>query len=337
MQNKIWNVSALLYNEELSSTPPSFDYSLNVEDVDGNTVNIWNPMGFYFLIITKFTSFCYLTPRFYDPESEQVIDVATNTIEALELFRATYSAWLGSRQPAIERLFQAFRADYNPIWNVDGVEGRIQQTTHTGTDTDKKTGDITKSGKSTTKNEGKTTTTDKGKTTTTNTGKSSNTKSGNETNEPTGQDVLTKSVTTYDDATFRDTEKDTTSFTTRKDTHTYNSVKDSYEVDSQSPLKEEYEVDSQNPLKSEYEVDSQNPLKETYEIDSQNPLKEKYNTELQKTLNLSDQDLEMTIRQGNIGIIKSQDLVMSEKDVRDMDDIINYAIYDFVHRNLVLR
>ena len=57
MQNKIWNVSALLYNEDLSSTPPSFDYSLNVTDADGNTVNLWNPTGFYFLIISKFTSF----------------------------------------------------------------------------------------------------------------------------------------------------------------------------------------------------------------------------------------------------------------------------------------
>jgi hypothetical protein len=109
------------------------------------------------------------------------------------------------------------------------------------------------------------------------------------------------------------------------DTHTYNQVTDTYSIDSQDPLKETYEVDAQNPLK------------DTYEIDAQNPLKEKYNTELQKTLNLSDQDLEMTIRQGNIGVTKSQDLVMSEKDVRDIDDIINYAIYDFVHRNLVLR
>lgn len=318
MQSKIWNVSALLYNEDLSSTPPSFDYSLNVEDADGNTVNIWNPMGFYFLIITKFTSFCYLTPRFYDPESEQMIDLATNTTEALELFRSTYAAWVQSRQPAIEKLFQAFRANYNPIWNVDGVEGRIQQTTHTGTDTDKKTGDIT--------NKGKTTNTSSGKSTTTNTGSSKNEKNGNETNEPTGSETATTAKTTFDDDTFENTQQVTTEFSAnRQDKHTYNQLSDEYTIDPDDPLKEEYEIDSQNPLKEEYEVDALNPLKEVY------------NTELQKTLNLSDQDLEMTIRQGNIGVTKSQDLVMSEKDVRDIDDIINYAIYDFVHRNLVLR
>lgn len=318
MQNRIWNVSALLYNEDLSSTPPSFDYSLNVEDADGNTVNIWNSTGFYFLIVSKFTSFCYLTPRFYDPESEQMIDFATNINEALDLFRATYGAWYASRQPAIEKLFQAFRANYNPIWNVDGVEGRVQQTTHTGTDTDKKTGDITKTGK--------TTDTSTGKSTTENTGSSKNEKNGNETTAPAGSETATTAKTTFEDDTFENTQKVTTEFSLdRMDTHTYNQVSDTYSIDAQDPLTETYEVDAQNPLK------------DTYEIDAQNPLKEKYNTELQKTLNLSDQDLEMTIRQGNIGVTKSQDLVMSEKDVRDMDDIINYAIYDFVHRNLVLR
>lgn len=318
MQNKIWNAAALLYNEDLSSTPPSYDYSLNVEDADGNTVNIWNSIGFYFLIVSKFTSFCYLTPRFYDPESEQMIDFASNTMEALELFRETYSAWVASRQPAIEKLFQALRANYNPIWNVDGVEGRIQQTTHTGTDTDKKTGDITKTGK--------TTDTSTGKSKTENTGASKNEKTGNETTAPSGSETATTAKTTFDDDTFENTQKVTTEFSVdRMDTHTYNQVTDTYSIDAQDPLTETYEVDAQNPLM------------DTYEIDAQNPLKEKYDTEVQKTLNLSDQDLEMTIRQGNIGVTKSQDLVMSEKDVRDIDDIINYAIYDFVHRNLILR
>ena len=322
MQNKIWNVSALLYNEDLSSNPPSFDYSLNVEDVDGNTVNIWNPTGFYFLIVTKFTSFCYLTPRFYDPESEQMIDFASNTTEALDLFRATYSSWVASRQPAIEKLFQALRAQYNPIWNVDGVEGHIRQSSHTG--------DVTKTGKSETTNTGQTDTTHTGQTDTTNSGSSSNERTGNETNAPAGTETATTAKTTFDDNSFEDTQQITTGFSLdRQDTHTYNQVKDTYSVDPIDPLKETYKIDAQNPLKDQYKIDAQNPLKETYKIDDQNPLKE--------ARNLSDQDLEMTIRQGNIGVTKSQDLVMSEKDVRDMDDIINYAIYDFVHRNLVLR
>ena len=298
MQNKLWNVSALLYNEDLSSTPPSFDYSLNIVDTDGNTVNLWNPIGFYFLIVTNFTSFCYLTPRFYDPESEQLIDFASDIMEAIGLFRETYSAWVASRKPAIERLYQALRAEYNPIWNVDGVEGHIHQATHTGTDTDTKTG---------TEN---IYTEDNGNITST--GKTTNTRTGNETAQPAGTETATTAKTTFDDDNFENTQKITISFSNdRLDTTTYNDVKDTYVIDGSNPLKENHDLDGKHNTT--------------------------FNTQLRKTLNLADQDLDMTIRQGNIGVTKSQDLVMSEKDVRDIDDIINYAIYDFVHRNLVLR
>lgn len=209
-----------------------------------------------------------------------------------------------------ERMFNAFMSDYNPLWNVDGVTGTIRESKHTGTDTDAKTGteNTSLSDTGTISNSGKTTTKNEGKTTTQNEGKSTNTKSGSETNTPTGQDVLTKAVTTYDDDTFRNTERDTTSFTSRTDTHTYNSVTDAYEVDSQKPLKETYEVDSQNPLKTTYEVDSQNPLKETRNLAGTNNTT--FNTSLQKTLNLKDEDLEMVIRQGNIGVTKSSELLL---------------------------
>ena len=322
MMNKLWSVSSMLYNEDFSDPQTAYDYSLTVQDEAGNDVVLWDTGNFVFLMVTKFTSFCYLTPRFYDPESEQVVDIAGDINEAINLFHMTFEAWYASRQPAIERLFQAFRAKYNPIWNVDGVEGHIRQSSHTG--------DVTKTGKSETTNTGQTDTTHTGQTDTTNSGSSSNERNGNETNAPAGTETATTAKTTFDDTDFEDTQKITTGFSLdRIDTHTYNQVKDTYAVDPLDPLKETYKIDAQNPLKDQYKIDAQNPLKETYKIDDQNPLKE--------ARNLSDQDLEMTIRQGNIGVTKSQDLVMSEKDVRDMDDIINYAIYDFVHRNLVLR
>ena len=321
MENKLWSVASMIIHEDFSDPQTAFDYSLTVQDENGNNQQIWDTGGFLFLLMTKFTSFCYLTPRFWDPVDEQMVDFAETVDDAINLFHETFSAWYASRQPAIERLFQAFRAKYNPIWNVDGVEGHIRQSSHTG--------DVTKTGKTETTNTGKTETAHTGKTETQNTGSSSNEKTGNETTEPEGSEIATTAKTTFEDSDFEDTQKITTEFDDRKDTHTFNNVKDTYSIDSLDPLTETYEIDSQNPLKDTYTVDSQNPLKETYSIDSQNPLKE--------ARNLSDQDLEMTIRQGNIGVTKSQDLVMSEKDVRDIDDIINYAIYDFVHRNLVLR
>lgn len=317
MENKLWNVPALLYNDNTT-----FDYSLTVLDENGDSVTLWDSAGFEYLIMNKFTSFNYLTPRFYDPESNTVVDAAPDISSAILNFQKCFTMWKLSRQPAIEKLFQAFRAKYNPIWNVDGVEGHIRQSSHTGS--------VTNTGQTDKTNTGKADTTNTGKTTTKNEGSSSNEKTGNETNVPVGSETATTARTTFDDDTFEDTQQITTEYSEdREDTHTYNNVKDTYEVDPLNPLKETYEVDAFNPLKESYEIDAQNPLKESYKIDADNPLKE--------TRNLSDQDLEMTIRQGNIGVTKSQDLVMSEKDVRDIDDILNYAIYDFVHRNLVLR
>ena len=233
-----------------------------------------------------------------------------------------------------ERMFNAFMSDYNPLWNVDGVTGTIRESKHTGTDTDAKTGteNTSLSDTGTISNSGKTTTKNEGKTTTQNEGKSSNTKSGSETNSPSGEEVLTKAVTTYDDDTFRNTERDTTSFTSRTDTHTYNSVKDIYEVDSEKPLKETYEVDSQNPLKTTYEVDSQNPLKETRNLAGTNNTT--FNTSLQKTLNLKDEDLEMVIRQGNIGITKSSELLQDTLSLYDNElmDFVHYVVNDCINQ-----
>lgn len=233
-----------------------------------------------------------------------------------------------------ERMFNAFMSDYNPLWNVDGVTGTIRESKHTGTDTDAKTGteNTSLSDTGTITNTGKTTTKNEGKTTTQNEGKSSNTKSGNETNSPSGEEVLTKAVTTYDDDTFRNTERDTTSFTSRTDTHTYNSVKDTYEVDSQRPLKETYEVDSQNPLKTTYEVDSQNPLEESRNLAGSNNTT--FNTSLQKTLNLKDEDLEMVIRQGNIGITKSSELLQDTLSLYDNElmDFVHYVVNDCINQ-----
>lgn len=298
MQNKLWSVASMIIHEDFSDPETAFDYGLTVADENGNDVSIWDTGGFLLLLMTKFTSFCYLTPRFWDPVDEQMVDFAETVDDAINLFHETFSAWYASRQPAIERLYQAFRAKYNPIWNVDGVEGHIHQATHTGTDTDTKTG---------TEN---IYTEDNGNITST--GKTTNTRTGNETAQPAGTETATTAKTTFDDDDFENTQKITTSFSNdRLDTTTYNNVADSYVIDGSNPLKENHDLDGKHNTT--------------------------FNTQLRKTLNLADQDLDMTIRQGNIGTTKSQDLVLAEKNVRDIDDIINYAIYDFVHRNLVLR
>ena len=312
---KTYNITHLLMSD--TST---FSYAFPITKDDGTQAILFTADEFKTIIKNQYTSFSLLSPGYYDPDNEQWVDIIPDTAAAISELHNLFQLWVKDRGPAISKLFDALRKSYNPIWNVDGVEGHILQSSHTGT--------VTNTGKSEKTNTGKSETTHTGKTDTTNSGKSSNTKTGNETSEPTGNDIAIKAVTTYDDDTFRDTEKNTTQFTSRKDTHTYNSVKDSYEVDGQNPLKESYEIDDNNPLKDSYEVDDQNPLKETYLIDSQNPL--------QESRNLSDQDLEMTIRQGNIGVTSTQSLLRQQIDLTELDDLITYAIHDFVHRYLVI-
>ena len=217
-----------------------------------------------------------------------------------------------------DRMFNAFMSDYNPLWNVDGVTGTVRQSTHTG--------DVTNTGKSETTNTGKSETTSTGKTDTTNTGKNKSTRTGNETNVPSGKDITTNKTTTFDSSTFVDTTKTENTFETRVDTHTYNNVKDEYEIDSQNPMKQSYEIDSQNPLKESYQIDSQNPLKQSYVIDSQNPLKE--------SRNLTDNDLEMVIRQGNIGTTKSSELLLDTLELYDnqLMDFVLYVVNDCINQ-----
>ena len=166
-----------------------------------------------------------------------------------------------------DRMFNTFMADYNPLWNVDGVTGTIRETngTNTGTDTD------AKSGKDTTLTE------DNG----------TITKSGNEQIAEGGSDVVTGANTTFDSATFHDTNKSTSNYG-RTDTHTYNSVRDTRDLDGRNET--------------------------TYA--SQN----------QRTLNLANyqKDLELIIRQGNIGTTKSSELLL------DSLNLYNTDIMDFV-------
>ena len=244
----------------------------------------------------QYTSFGLYSPSYYDSDQKKIVSIIEDTDAAIEKLHELFTLWIKDRKSGISKMLDALRKNYNPIWNVDGVEGTIHQSTHTGTDTDKKTGTDTTSGS------------EKG--TVTNTGKSTNTRTGNETDTPTGKDINTGFNTTFDSSTFRDTQKTESTFEQRVDTHTYNQVKDTFEVDAD------------------------NPTTETRNL--ANGGSTQYNSQTQKTLNLKDEDLDMKIRQGNIGVTSTQSLIRQQIDLTDLDDIITYAIHDFVHRNLII-
>lgn len=287
----IYNICQMLLRDN-----SEFDYSFPVTLEDGTESILFTSEEFKAIIMMQYTSFGLYSPSFYDSDQKKFIAIIEDTDAAIEKLHELFTLWIKDRKSGISKMLDALRKNYNPIWNVDGVEGTIHQSTHTGTDTDKKTGTDTTSGSETG--------------TVTNTGKSTNTRTGNETDTPTGKDINTGFNTTFDSSTFRDTQKTEASFENRIDTHTYNEVKDTFEVDSE------------------------NPTTETRNL--ANGGSTQYNSQTQKTLNLKDEDLDMKIRQGNIGITSTQSLIRQQIDLTDLDDIITYAIHDFVHRNLII-
>ena len=288
----------MIYNicQMLTRDNSNFSYSFPVTLDDGTESILFTSDEFKTIIMNQYTSFGLYSPSYYDSDQKQMVAIIEDTDAAIEELHKLFTLWIKDRKSGISKMLDALRKSYNPIWNVDGVEGTIHQSTHTGTDTDKKTGTDTISGSETG--------------TVTNTGKSTNTRTGNETDTPTGKDINTGFNTTFDSSTFRDTQKTEATFEQRVDTHTYNQVRDTFEVDSE------------------------NPTTETRNL--ANGGSTQYNSQNQKTLNLKDEDLDMKIRQGNIGVTSTQSLIRQQIDLTELDDIITYAIHDFVHRYLII-
>ena len=169
-------------------------------------------------------------------------------ISCRDNIRKTFGIYLKSRCRQIDRIYDAFMKDFNPLWNVDGVEGFISKDTHTGTDTQ------AHSGKDTTLTE------DNG----------SITKSGNESIASTGTDTTKKANATFNSSTFLDTSRDSLEHG-KTDTHTYNQVKDTRDLDGKNEIT--------------------------------------YNSNMTNTKNLTDEHIDLKIRQGNIGVTQSDKIL----------------------------
>lgn len=182
-----------------------------------------------------------------------------------ENIRKTFGIYLKSRCRQLDRLWEGFMADFNPLWNVDGVEGFVSKDTHTGTDTTRHTG------------------TDR-----VNRDDTGNiTKSGNETNVSAGTDTSIDSNTTFNSSTFYDTAKNSYNHG-KSDTHTYNQVRDTHDLHN---------------------------LDVTI-----------YNSQNDETKNLTDNHVDLKVRQGNIGVTKSTDLIRDNQAMYQ-DELMDFYKY----------
>ena len=184
----------------------------------------------------------------------------------------TFTVWIKSHKRQLDRLYNGFMSDFNPLWNVDGVEGFVSKDTHTGTYTDTHTGDD------------RLTYEDNGSTT----------RSGNEVMASSGTDTNTNQKSTFDDnANFKNNTKDTYQHG-KSDTHTYNSVRDTKDYDG---------------------------------FKNQN-----YDSASERENNLTDEHVDLKIRQGNIGLTMSTQLLEANDRYYQEVDFYKYVIRSCVNQ-----
>lgn len=316
---KKWNINALLMNDN-----SEFNYQFDIT-IDGATETLFDTDTFKKRCMFKYTSWCIFSHSIYDPVTDTYINTASNINEAISLFHDMFTQWVQDRQHAFTKMYAALLAEYNPLWNVDGVEGLITKTTHSGTDTVAKTGTDTvqASGNDTVTNSGTDTDTLSGTDTThLDVTKDENTRSGSEALARTGNDTDTDRVATFDSEgeLLPSASKKTDYLST--DTTTYN-VKD-------SRLRNETDATTYGKVDTfvhgKVETTAHGKKDET-----------RYNSTNTNTKNLIDDYLELKIRQGNIGVTKSTDLIESELKLRDAwDKLLDTFVADFIHSYCIL-
>ena len=148
-------------------------------------------------------------------------------------------------------------------------------------------------------------------------------RTGSEEVGKSGNDTDTTSVATFDSNNALNPERAVRTDYSSTDTTTYNSVKDAHTLDSQDRVT--YGKSDQMVYGK---VDTTNYGRKDETT---------YNSSNTETKNLVDEFLEMKIRQGNIGVTKSTDLVESELRLRDSwDHMVDYFIADFIRQYAVL-
>ena len=238
----------------------------------------------------------------------------------------TFAINLRSKARQYERLYNVIMKDYEPLWNLDSVQGIISEDDHTGTDSTAKTGTDTSA------LTGTDTLTHSGSDIDTLSGsdghshsitKDDHTKTGSETLAVTGNDTNTKEVATFDSAAsqtpYLPSEKDTVGHG-KTDTHTYNNIKDAHEL-----------TESSNDTFGKVDTLQHGHVETTLHGKTDTMT---HNTLDTLTRNLKDKHAELIIRQGNQGVTKSQEMLLDEINAwsNELTNFIKYVVRDCVNQ-----
>lgn len=241
----------------------------------------------------------FIDSRFKIDDTDE--EIISNIIRA-------FAINLNTKNYEYKKLYETTQLEYNPIWNVDGVTGTIHETTITE--------DISKD--------------HTGSDTLHNTGYDTTEKKGSETNAKTGTDDLDKTGTVT-------TDTDNLEHTHQYDT-TYDSVANPVDPET-AFLKERTDYGTDNSEEVTYNTNDQTTYnssdtlsftnredKTTYMSDHET----EYDSNETTGRNESRQDLDLNIRQGNIGVTMTQDMIKKEREVA-MFDFYKKVVHDCVN------
>lgn len=266
------------------------------------------------------------------------------------------------------KMFNAIKATYNPLYNVDGTETLEYTKTNTGTQKIENDGTNTDNGSEVLSGGYSDTTTFNGTETNTNTkngtetkaltytGTETNTKtlsgsetdtttfSGTENKENIKSGNVVKSNTTYESDTFTNSEKETYNDLTDSETTTFNNRQDStaktFNNRSDTDTKTYANRNDTEQLtfgnRSDTDVksfDNRNDVTSRQYNNHTNTISHSIVNENEnlRTDNLTESYIETRIRQGNIGVTKSTDLIESEMILRERYNFLEIVMKDIVN------
>lgn len=182
--------------------------------------------------------------------------------------------------------------------------------------------------------------------------KDDTTRTGSKTLQKVGPETTSHGVFTFDDdsgakpSTVDELRYGIGNGDPRTDTETYNSVKDSHlytdsntqtnnNTDATTFGKQDATTYGKIDTMQYGKVDTlQHGKTDTTTYGKQDKMT--YNSTNTETRDLYDKHIEMQIRQGNIGVTKTQELIESQIDLTARDSLIDYMIADFIHTNCIL-
>lgn len=182
--------------------------------------------------------------------------------------------------------------------------------------------------------------------------KDDTTRTGSKTLQKVGPETNSHGVFTFDDdsgakpSTVDELRYGNGNSDPRTDTETYNSVKDSHlytdsntqtnnNTDATTFGKQDATTYGKIDTMAYGKVDTlQHGKTDTTTYGKQDKMT--YNSTDTETKDLKDKHIEMQIRQGNIGVTMTQQLMNAQIDLTARDSIIDYMIADFIHTNCIL-